>query len=383
MMWDDHIPLVFKRKWWCLHGGIIDMIRSKKYWIILCLIGLLCLGGEGVAAPSQSQSDPSLSKPVSVLLYHPWEEGFEVTFRDHLDWLKQNGYQTIPMETLIDYLEGKEVSLPPNPILLTFDDGTIENYDIVYPILKEFGYMGTAFVITGPRFIRYSKKFWWKEVDRSGILKIENHSRTHSFIWINPQIIDFYSGEDPGDYFLIKGMDRRLGAPIYKFNYELINERYVPDRRIGNLCVNYVAQNGGKKFFKREGWKDGLFQVVKDFRNTRRQMDSYEKEPQRELRLKNEIYQSKRAIEQSVGHGKEVTFFAYPWGAYDEELILKLKKYGYRGAFTTDRGRNFPGDDLFKIKRFIITSEMTVEDLSNVLKSEWRRYLANPPCANP
>ena len=343
------------------------MARYKKYWMMLCVIGVLCLGGEGIIATSQSE--PILSEPVFVLLYHPSEMNFESAFREHLTWLQQNGYQPISQETLIDYLEGKPASIPSRPILLTFDDGTIENFNIVYPTLQEFSYTGVSFVITSTDFTFYSQKVWWREVDRSGILKIESHSHSHSLIWIGPQIIDFFSGEED-DYYLIKGRDSRLGAPIYEFDYELISHRYLPDKRIADLCVRYVAQNGGADFFKKANWENELSQVVEDFRNRFQERNSYEKEVQKKLRFQTELYQSKKIIERTIGRGKQVKFFAYPWGAYDIDLIDQLKRYGYRGAFTTDSGGNFPGDDPFKIKRVIITSEMTVEDLANILKTE-------------
>ena len=340
---------------------------SIKYWIIFSLIGTLCLGGGGAA--ESLPDNPSPSGPISVLLYHPEEENFDSVFRGHLGWLKQNGYQTISPETLVDYLAGEEVSLPPKPILLTFDDGTIENYEIVYPALAEFGFTGIAFVLTSPDFTSYSKRSWWKEADRSGILRIENHSYSHGLIWTSPQIVDFYSG-DEGDYYLIEGIDSRPGAPIYEFDYELVDDRYLPDRRIANLCVKYVTQNGGEEFFKQEGWEEELSRVVENFRSSQKERSSYEKEQRRNSRLQKELSRSKKIIERTVGRGKQVMFFAYPWGAYDDELILRLKNYGYQGAFTTDWGVNFPGDDPFKIKRFVIASDMTVEDLSDILKFE-------------
>jgi peptidoglycan/xylan/chitin deacetylase (PgdA/CDA1 family) len=308
-----------------------------------------------------------LSGPIFVLLYHPWEEGFESGFKDHLSWLKQNGYQTISLETLIDYIEGKEVSLPSQPILLTFDDGTIENYEIVYPLLEEFGYTGVSFVITGPSFTQFSKRFWWRKVDRSGVLRIESHSHTHSLISIGPVIADFYTGEDLDYYYLIKGMDWRLGAPIYEFGYGLVNDRYFPDKRIANLCVRYVAQNGGEDFSKRENWKEELWELVEKFRDQHQKRDAYESEKERKRRLKIEIYRSKINIERTIRYGKEVNIFAYPWGTYDDELILRLKEYGCRGAVTSDGGGNFPGDNPFKIKRLVITSGMTTEDLASIL----------------
>ena len=343
---------------------MVDMMRHKKYWMLLCVLGIMCLAGAGIAATLQG--GPSLSAPVFVLLYHPDEVNFESTFRDHLAWLKQNGYQTISPETLIDYLDGKVASLPSKPILLTFDDGTIENFSIVYPVLQEFGYTGVSFVITSSDFTSYSQKAWWRTVDRSGILEIESHSHSHGLVWTGPEIVDFFSGEED-DYYLIKGRDSRLGAPIYQFDYELISNRYLPDKRIADLCVRYVAQNGGTDFFKKANWENELLLVVENFRNHYQERGSYEQESQRMLRLRTELYRSKKFIELTIGRGKEVEYFAYPWGVYDEELILQLKSYGYRGAFTTDGGGNLPGDDPFKIKRSIITSTMTVEDLAAIL----------------
>jgi peptidoglycan/xylan/chitin deacetylase (PgdA/CDA1 family) len=347
------------------------MMRTKKFWVSIpiCVVLLTLVPGLSGVQRAPLYGQP-FSSPIFVLLYHPQEEGFSSTFRDHLNWLKQNQYETIPLETLLQYLKGEEASLPINPILLTFDDGTIENYEAVYPMLKEFGFIGTAFVITGLPFAKFSNRFWWREVDRSNVLRIENHSQTHHYIWISPHIVNFYSGEDPGDYWLITGMDWRLGAPIYEYGYELIDDQYLPDRRIADFCVNYVRQHGGQDFFDQADWKEQLFQRVEDLRKHQKDRGRYERKEQRERRIQKEIEVSKRIIEQTIGHGKEVKFFAYPWGAYDDELILQLKGYGYQGAFTTDWGGNYPGDDPFKIKRFVVTSEMTGEDLSNILESE-------------
>ncbi len=323
------------------------------------------LGGQGVKA----QESLVFPGPLFVLLYHPGEEGFEPALRGHLNWLKQNGYQTISLETLTDYLKGEATALPAKPIVLTFDDGDIENHTIVYPLLQEFAYTGTAFVITGRPFIKDSARSWWREVDRSGVLDIEDHTWMHGYVWTGPQIIDFYSGEDPGDYFLIKGIDWRLGAPIYEYAEELVNHRYFPDRRIANLCVDYVAQNGGQDFFKREGWRDELFQLVEAFRSQHGDRGAFESDEEKDQRLRKELYRSKTRIERTIGKGKKVEFFAYPWGAYDDALILQLKEFGYQGALTTDWGGNFPGDDPFKIKRLTVTSDMTVEDLADILSA--------------
>jgi peptidoglycan/xylan/chitin deacetylase (PgdA/CDA1 family) len=305
---------------------------------------------------------------VYVLLFHPWEKGFERSFKITLSWLKKNRYHTVDPETLVDFLEEQEVHLPSKPILLTFDDGTLETYQIVYPMLKKFGFQGIAFVITTPHLIDDFKRSWWTEVDQSGWLRIESHSHSHSLIFRGQRIIDFYTGKEWNDSFLIKRMDRRLGAPIYHYGYELVHRRYYPEKDISDLCVSYVTQHGGLDFFKEKNWKKELLSIVHQYRKYRKVIGFYEKRQGWRTRIGIEVHRSKKMIEQTIGRGKEVRFFAYPWGAYNKELIGQMKKAGYRGAFTSERGANHPGDDPFKIKRTTITSEMIEKDRVNILK---------------
>ena len=334
--------------------------------------GVLLAGPPGKEGLSMGEEVSFSAKPIFVLLYHPYEEGFEPAFRSHLQWLKENGYETVSLETLIDYLAGESVFLPEKPILLTFDDGTLEDHTLVYPLLREFGYTGVAFVITDHSFIKTSKKSWWREVDRAGTLRIESHSDSHGLVWLGPEIVDFYSGEVSDLYPLVKGFDPGLGAPIYEYGYELVSERYFPDRRIAHVCVEYVAERGGKDFLEQEEWEEELYRLVEGFRNDHRERGRQESPLQRERRLKKELYGSKGKIERMIGQGKEVLFFAYPWGVHDEGLILELKKYGYRGALTIDDGENYPGDDPFRIRRITITSRMTAEDIASILTSPTR-----------
>lgn len=49
--------------------------------------------------------------------------------------MKDNGYTTIYMQDLLDYIN-KQVPLPEKPIMLTFDDGYYNNYLYAYPLAK-------------------------------------------------------------------------------------------------------------------------------------------------------------------------------------------------------------------------------------------------------
>ena len=85
-------------------------------------------------------------------------------------------------------------------------------------------------------------------------------------------------------------------------------------------------------------------------------------------RIREELKMSKTIIQETIGNGKEVRFFAYPFGAYDSDLIEYLKEAGYKGAFTTEPGGNHKGDDPFLIKRMTILEENSFGGLSNILK---------------
>ena len=59
-------------------------------------------------------------------------------FVSDLQWLKDNGYNTITSKDLWLYMNG-EKQLPKNPVILSFDDGHYSIYKNVYPLLKEYG----------------------------------------------------------------------------------------------------------------------------------------------------------------------------------------------------------------------------------------------------
>lgn len=68
-------------------------------------------------------------------------------FRQHLQTIKDNGYTTLTMAQFNDYLLGDK-PIPENSVLLTFDDGYMDNYTNAFPILKEFNMNATIFVIS-------------------------------------------------------------------------------------------------------------------------------------------------------------------------------------------------------------------------------------------
>ncbi len=89
---------------------------------------------------------------VPVLMYHHVSpvDGMITTspsnFEHQLQWLRRRGYRALTADEFAGHLEGRPV--PPKSILLTFDDGYLDNYVYAWPLLKKYGYHAVVFLVT-------------------------------------------------------------------------------------------------------------------------------------------------------------------------------------------------------------------------------------------
>lgn len=131
-------------------------------------------------------------KQIPVLMYHSIADNSNVTnsasksiilppevFKEQMQYLKDNGYTTLTLDELYNFLE-KDKPVPEKSVVLTFDDAYEDNYTNVYPVLKEFGFRGTIFVITGgtDKIGAYLTSGQLKEMDANG-MDIESHTVNH------------------------------------------------------------------------------------------------------------------------------------------------------------------------------------------------------------
>lgn len=190
---------------------------KKRCWILgAALLAAGCLGlagcGEEEPAPKSAVAqaeapalakDPSVPRGqaavrrspdvkysvpegVSVLMYHMIgsEKGNDAIMsaehlRRQMTYLRDNGYHPITMQELADYVT-KGAPLPEKPVCITFDDGYEDNYTIVYPMMKEFGFPWTVFVITGS--VGQPNRMTWEQLDEmagSQAVTIASHTVTH------------------------------------------------------------------------------------------------------------------------------------------------------------------------------------------------------------
>ena len=120
----------------------------------------------------------------------------------HFNWLKENGYNVISWQQVIDAENGKG-TLPDNAVLLSFDDGYETMYNVVFPLLKAYNYPAVFAPVTGwldtpaDQKIAYADKMLdrsvfatWsqvKEMEQSGLVEVASHTHNlHNGINANP-----------------------------------------------------------------------------------------------------------------------------------------------------------------------------------------------------
>jgi peptidoglycan/xylan/chitin deacetylase (PgdA/CDA1 family) len=96
-----------------------------------------------------------MKRPLTIVMYHyvrdleqsrfPGIKGLSLErFRRQLDYI-QSHYTAIAAENLLEVLASPQKDLPRNPVLLTFDDGYIDHFTNVFPLLDARGIRGCFF----------------------------------------------------------------------------------------------------------------------------------------------------------------------------------------------------------------------------------------------
>ncbi len=91
---------------------------------------------------------------VPILMYHSVAPSgdpltvSEVQLDEQLDFLSRGGFTTMTVKEVLDAEDGHG-SLPDYPIVLTFDDGFVEHYSKVLPLLQKRHQKATFFIVSG------------------------------------------------------------------------------------------------------------------------------------------------------------------------------------------------------------------------------------------
>jgi peptidoglycan/xylan/chitin deacetylase (PgdA/CDA1 family) len=99
------------------------------------------------------------TKKVPILMYHSVSDHatrkyspFAITpalFAQQVEYLQQQNYTPLTVTQFMEIRTRKEQPLPEKPVLLTFDDGLGDFYTGAFPILQQYHFPATLYVVTG------------------------------------------------------------------------------------------------------------------------------------------------------------------------------------------------------------------------------------------
>ncbi len=175
------------------------VLKIKKPLFLTVLVMLfLSVGfalGQGRKTMISAVSDSEDTVKLPIIMYHSILKNnkskgkFIITpddFESDLKYIKDNGYTTIVMQDLVDFVY-ENTQLPEKPIMLTFDDGYYNNYLYAFPLIKQhnckmvlspIGKQCDIYSENNDKNPAYAHCSWenLKEMQDSGVVEIQNHS---------------------------------------------------------------------------------------------------------------------------------------------------------------------------------------------------------------
>jgi len=266
-------------------------------------------------------------------------------FRSHLVFLLKN-YKVIRLSKLINELaEGKK--LPDEGYaVLTFDDGFIDGYTNIFPLLKEFAIPATFFV--SPWAISSGSLYWADELWHC--LNSVNGALTH--LRFGDSVLPIVSQTDKlnARAEMLKTLSSRnprqrddllseIKASLGLANQDVSARRLMLSRE----NISEMAASGMVEWGAHSLTHPMLPLCTED-------------------QMEIEVKESKSDLESMLG--SPVDYFAYPFGKYTQETADAVQRCGFKAAVTTNDGLVKAGDDLFLLNRLNVFRDDTFVSLA-------------------
>ncbi|MGI8669922.1 MAG: polysaccharide deacetylase family protein [Aridibacter sp.] len=280
------------------------------------------------------------SRKVLILMYHRFSEEshpYKISkdeFEAHLEYLAKHN-NILSLDEVVE-AKRNNTGLPPNPTVITIDDGYSDAYDIAFPLLQKYRMPATLYVITD--FL--DDKIWlWTDLMRYLLL---------------PSEAGFFSYEHPNGETVEAELEDDLqklevAGKVNSILKKLSDKE--KDFRIKEIAESLEVEIPEKptKDFAPITWKQAreMDKSVMDIEShtvTHPILPNINAE-----HLEFELVQAKDRLEKILE--RKVKHFCYPNGSLNENVEKATIKAGYKSAVTTKYGFNNGRTNLFLLKR--------------------------------
>jgi peptidoglycan/xylan/chitin deacetylase (PgdA/CDA1 family) len=290
-----------------------------------------------------------MTRRITIVMYHfvrdlkhsryPEIKGLETTeFIEQIEYIRRF-YTVISMEQLIAATFPGRESLPPNALLLTFDDGYADHFTKVFPVLNRYGLQGSFFPPT--KAILEHKVLDVNKI-HFVLASVEEKSRIIRFI--NAEIeknISKYGLDQPDTYYKQLAVPNRYDTAEVVFIKRVLQKGLPEELRtniVNKLFAEFVTLD--EAAFAKE-----LYMSVEQLETMRRHgmhigshgyghywLNTIGKEEQkREIDLSLEFLNR-------IGCDLENWVMCYPFGGYNDSLLNLLRDKGCRIGLSVNVG---------------------------------------------
>ena len=292
---------------------------------------------------------------LSVVVYHyvrdlprtpfPRIKGLQVDdFRRQVDTLRRR-FEMATLDSALDFLGGRYQ--PSRDLcLLTFDDGLMDHYTEVLPILRDYGVHGVFFVSTSCLERRVAA------VHKNHFLMAKLGFTAHRDAFIERLKVESPQTSTEIQPHVAQAIYRMDEPETASFKY-LINMRLdhsIRDRVLDALFAEHIGAEAPFADQLYMGWEElrsmqAAGMVIGGHSHAHPALSRMIDQRQRDdLTTCADILRSGLAPQ-------AVWPFSYPYGEFNASTIAIVEEVGFDCGFTLELGANSPSQDLFRIKR--------------------------------
>lgn len=283
---------------------------------------------------------------------YPQIKGLDVAlFREQIEYLKSN-FQIVTMEEVIAACSG-EAELPEKAMLLTFDDGYIDNYMFAFPILEEFGIQG-SFFIPGKTFASHQL------LDVNKIHYILAVADIRNLVTDLKREMEYYRGQEY-DYPPTEELFQRYGVANRFDGGETIFVKRMLQTALPERLRNLISS---KLFTKYVGVTEEqlayeLYMTEEQIRTMKRHgmfigvhgYDHYWLGNLTPEQMREDISLALDTLDEFID--RRCWVMNYPYGNYSQEVVRYIESQGARVGLTTEvRTAQIGKDEALLLPRF-------------------------------